>query len=147
MTAKKARLGCKGFSLERISLDNKTNDSTNWGTSINKAGSTPGVTNSVSTLIDYERNDLVINEIMFEPAEYNSEFIEFFNLGKDSIDVGRWKITKANGEYFSISDVSFTIYNGEYFVCAADSSVHDNYNWLKNSKINLQTVFPWIDKF
>ncbi len=127
--------GYKGFSLERISLDNKTNDSTNWGTSINKAGSTPGVTNSVSTLIDYERNDLVINEIMFEPAEYNSEFIEFFNLGKDSIDVGRWKITKANGEYFSISDVSFTIYNGEYFVCAADSSVHDNYNWLKNSKI------------
>jgi len=129
--------GRRGFSIERISPDAPTNDSTNWATSINLTGSSPGTANSVSNLIAYEKNDLIINEIMFDPAEHNSEFIEFFNINKDSIDIGGWKIMKTNEDYFELSDVSFVIYEGEYFLCAADSSIYDNYNWLGNSKLEL----------
>jgi len=127
--------GRKGFSIERISLLHQTNDSTNWITSISKTGSTPGKTNSVSSLINYERNDLVINEIMYDPAENNSDYIEFYNFNSDSIDIGGWKIAKSNDDYFEISEKSFTIYKGEYFICAADSSVFNNYSWLKNSNV------------
>lgn len=129
--------GRKGFSIERISIDILSNDSTNWATSINVSGSSPGIANSLSYLIDYAKNDLIINEIMFDPAEYNSEFIEFININKDSIDIGGWKIMKTNDDYFELSDISFVIYAGEYFVCAADSSIYDNYNWLGNSKLKL----------
>ncbi len=61
--------GRKGFSLERISFDEETNDSTNWTTSLDLSGSTPGEPNSIGDAQDYERNDLVINEIMFDAGE------------------------------------------------------------------------------
>ena len=60
--------GGRGLSLERISLEEATNESTNWTTSLNPNGSTPGEPNSILNVPDYERNDLVINEIMFDPG-------------------------------------------------------------------------------
>ncbi|MCK7525866.1 MAG: hypothetical protein MZV64_53795 [Ignavibacteriales bacterium] len=39
--------GKKGYSLERISLTEQTNDSTNWVTSLDESGSTPGIENSI----------------------------------------------------------------------------------------------------
>ncbi len=114
--------GGKGFSLERISLEEETNDSTNWTTSLNPNGSTPGEPNSIGNVPDYERNDLVVNEIMFDPDEDNSEFVEFLNLSSDSVNVGGWKIEDENGNSYKLSEIPLMIPNNSYLILAADSS-------------------------
>ncbi len=120
--------GGTGLSLERISLETNTNESTNWTTSLNPKGSTPGEPNSILNVPDYERNDLVINEIMFDPGEDNSEFIEFLNLSSDSVNIGGWRIEDENGNDFSLSQIPLLIPGNSYFILAADSLVESKYN-------------------
>jgi hypothetical protein len=115
--------GGSGLSLERISLEAATNESTNWTTSLNPKGSTPGEPNSILNVPDYERNDLVINEIMFDPNDDNSEFIEFINLSGDSVNVGGWEIIDENGNKFRLSQIPLMIPGNSYFLLAADSLV------------------------
>jgi hypothetical protein len=69
--------GKKGYSLERISLNELTNDSTNWVTSLDVNGSTPGRINSINSVPSYERNDLVINEIMYDPETTTASTLSF----------------------------------------------------------------------
>ncbi len=114
--------GKKGYSLERISLDGSTNDSTNWVTSLDLSGSTPGKQNSIFNIPIYERNTFVINEIMFNPEPNNSEYIEFYNLSFDSVNVGGWKIEDENGNINKLFETSFIIPPKEYFVLSADSN-------------------------
>ncbi|NWG28285.1 MAG: lamin tail domain-containing protein [Ignavibacteriaceae bacterium] len=115
--------GGRGLSLERISLEASTNDSTNWTTSLSTKGSTPGLPNSILNVPDYERNDLVINEVMFEPGEDNSEFIEFLNLSGDSVNVGGWEIVDENENNYRLSQIPIMVPNNSFFLLAADSSV------------------------
>lgn len=115
--------GGRGLSLERISLSTATNDITNWTTSLNPKGSTPGAPNSILNVPDYERNDLVINEIMFDPGTDNSEFVEFLNISGDSINVGGWEIVDENGNKYRLSRTSLVIPNNSFFLLAADSLV------------------------
>jgi hypothetical protein len=115
--------GAKGLSLERISLEEETNDSTNWTTSLSPNGSTPGAENSIGNVPDYSRNDMVINEIMYDPAEDNSEFIEFLNLSGDSVNVGGWEIVDENGNEFKLSTTPLMVPANSYFLLAADSIV------------------------
>ena len=119
--------GGSGLSLERISLDEATNENTNWTTSLNPKGSTPGEPNSILNVPDYERNDLVINEIMFDPGEDNSEFIEFLNLSGDSVNVGGWEIIDENGNKSRLSQIPLIIPNNSFFLLAADSLVLSKY--------------------
>jgi hypothetical protein len=120
--------GGKGLSLERISLEESTNDSTNWTTSLSPKGSTPGFPNSIYNVPNYKRNDLVINEIMFNPGGDNCEFIEFLNLSGDSVNVGGWKIEDENGNDFRLSQFPLMVPNNSYFVLAADSLINLKYN-------------------
>jgi hypothetical protein len=120
--------GAKGLSLERISLEEATNDSTNWTTSLSPKGSTPGAPNSIGNVPNYNRNDLVINEIMFDPGNDNCEFIEFLNLGGDSVNVGGWKIEDENGNAFKLSQFPTMVPNNSYFILAADSLIESKYN-------------------
>jgi hypothetical protein len=113
--------GGKGYSLERISLEEVTNDSTNWTTSLSPQGSTPGEPNSIGNVPDYERSDIVINEIMFDPGEDNSEFIEFLNLSDDSVNVGGWRFEDENGNSYKLSEIPLMITDNSYFILAADS--------------------------
>ncbi|MBT8379091.1 MAG: lamin tail domain-containing protein [Ignavibacteria bacterium] len=115
--------GRKGFSMERISLEEETNDNTNWTTSLNPNGSTPGAPNSIGNVPDYEKNDLVINEIMFDPDEDNSEFVEFLNLSGDSVNVGGWRIEDENGNSYKLSEIPKIIPDNSYFILAADSLI------------------------
>jgi hypothetical protein len=117
--------------LERISLNEPTNDSTNWATSLSNKRSTPGEENSVSSVPDYERSQLVINEIMFDPDIDNSEFIEFFNNGNNEINLGGWRFEDENGNVNKLSDTSFIIKSNEYFILAADSLTISKY-YLQN---------------
>ncbi len=120
--------GKNGYSLERIFFNKPTNDSTNWATSLNNERSTPGEKNSVSAIPDYERNQLVINEIIYDPDIDNSEFIEFFNNGETEVNLGGWHIEDENRNINKLSDTSFIIQPKEYFILAADSLTINKYN-------------------
>ncbi|MCL4278426.1 MAG: lamin tail domain-containing protein, partial [Ignavibacteriaceae bacterium] len=120
--------GGRGLSLERISFEASTNDSTNWTTSLSIKGSTPGKSNSIENVPDYQRNDLAINEIMFDPGENNSEFVEFLNLSGDSLNVGGWKIEDENGNYFKLSQTPLILPDNSFFILAADSLVKLKYD-------------------
>ena len=129
--------GKKGYSLERISLNELTNDSTNWVTSLDINGSTPGTINSINSVPSYKRDDLVINEIMYDPETTNSEYIEFYNLSSDSVNVGGWKFEDENGNAFSLSETSFVVAPKDYFVLIADSSVLGTYNLFEYTNKNI----------
>ena len=120
--------GSNGFSLERFSLSSPTNDSANWTTSLSELRSTPGEINSVITLPAYKRNDLVINELMFDPDIDNNEFIEFLNLSGKTINIGGWSITDETGNSLKLSHTSLLSPPNSYFLIAADSSVIKKYN-------------------
>lgn len=114
--------GKKGFSLERIDLSGVTNDSTNWITSLDISGSTPGKQNSIYNVPVYEFGSIVVNEIMYDPDVDFSEYIEFYNLNSDSINIGGWKVEDENGNFYKLMETSFLIPPKEYFILIADSS-------------------------
>ncbi len=120
--------GSDGYSLERFSLSVPTNDNTNWTTSLSEFKSTPGEINSVVTVPSYNKNDLVINEIMFDPDVDNNEFIEFLNLNKAPINIGGWSITDESGNSIKLSNTGLLVSSNSYFLLAADSSVIRKYN-------------------
>ncbi len=120
--------GTKGYSLERISLERPTNDSTNWSTSLSENKSTPGKENSLLNISEYKRNDLLINEIMFDPEVNNSEFIEFYNCSNSFINIGGWKVEDGRGNFYKLSDVSFMVSPNSLFVLSADSQIFNNYD-------------------
>jgi len=118
----------KGYSIERISDKKSSCDSTNWVLCLSSEKSTPGKENSVVNIPDGLRNDMVINEIMFDPAIGNNEFVEFLNLKKDPLNIGGWSIEDQHANKYVLSDSNFVIEPGVYFVLAADSSVLKGYN-------------------
>ena len=128
----------KGYSLERISPDKNSNDSSNWTLSLCSEKSTPGKENSVEGIPDGKRNDLVINEIMYDPAAGNNKFVEFLNLKKEPLNIGGWSIEDQHKNKYKISDSNFVIPSGSYFLLVSDSSVIRNYDLFSfNYKIIL----------
>ncbi|RPI75276.1 MAG: hypothetical protein EHM47_03055, partial [Ignavibacteriales bacterium] len=120
--------GRDGFSLERISLSSATNDSSNWVTSLSEKRSTPGKENSITLIPDYKKKQLVINEIMYDPDIDNSEFIEFINMSDSLINIGGWLIEDGNGNFYKLSDTSFTLNPDSYFLLIADSLTLQKYS-------------------
>lgn len=120
--------GKNGYSLERLSLNLPTNDSSNWITSLSVKRGTPGKENSINNIPTYKRNNVVINELMFEPDIDNSEFIEFLNLSSDSVNIGGWQIEDENKNLSKLSVTSFMLPPNQYFLLAADSVPIWKYN-------------------
>ncbi|MBK7104621.1 MAG: lamin tail domain-containing protein [Ignavibacteriae bacterium] len=117
------------ISLERISLEMESSEKSNWTNCLNSLGSTPGNINSILTIPKNNFSDLIITEIMFDPNENNSEYIEIFNTTESPIELGGWKI-KVDENLFSLSDYSFILNENNYFVISSDSSIVKNYSWL-----------------
>lgn len=84
--------------------------------------------NSILDISPGKRNSVVINEIMFQPDIDNCEFIEFFNNSSDSINIGGWRIEDEKGNFYKLSDTSFIINPGEYFLLSADSIILQKYS-------------------
>jgi hypothetical protein len=120
--------GNNGYSLERISLTLSTNDNSNWITSLSAYRSTPGKLNSIFNIPSYKKNDLTINEIMFDPDIDNSEFVEFLNLSSDSINVGGWQIEDESKNKSKLSVTSLIVPSNKYFLLIADSLTVEKYN-------------------
>jgi hypothetical protein len=125
-----------GFSDEKVVI-NKNNTKSNWGNSI-KINGTPGNLNSLTNILRYSFKNLVINEIMYEPNTFNSEYIEIINTTADSIQLGGMNIQIGTNTKVKLSNSYLKLAPNEYFVLAADSSIFNNYYWLKNeSKIRI----------
>jgi Lamin Tail Domain len=120
--------GIKGYSIERISLEDYTNDSTNWSTCLSENKSTPGLENSLTNIRSYRKDDLVINEIMFDPDINNGEFVEFYNCSNSQLNIGGWKIEDGSGKSYKLSNVNFNLSPSSFFVLASDSQIFNNYD-------------------
>ncbi len=123
----------KGRSLERVSFDAPTTDIDNWLPSLSVTCSTPGASNSIIETKPFTKGDIKINEIMFDPDNDNSEFIELYNNTDFPVDIGGWSMVDASDNYFELSETFFQLSPNEYFIFAADSSIFNSYPDLKNS--------------
>ncbi len=115
----------KGVSLEKISPNSSGCDSVNWALSLSPEGSTPSKENSVSNLPHIEEQKIVINEIMYEPDEINSEFIEFFNNSDDTLQIGGLSVGGHNN--LRIVNELTLILPRQYFLIGNDSALTDYY--------------------
>ncbi|MEJ2614502.1 MAG: lamin tail domain-containing protein, partial [Ignavibacteriaceae bacterium] len=129
--------GKNGYSLERFSFELPSNDNTNWSSSLSENKNTPGRENSIINIPAYNNNDLVINEIMFDPEIDNSEFIEFFNCSNSNINIGGWKIEDGSGNFYKLSEVNFLVSPNNFFVLAADPLIFNNYDLAGFQNINI----------
>lgn len=121
-------------SLERISFVLKSSDPSNWSFSLSHNKSTPGAINSISELPNHSFGEIIFNEILFDPINDNSEFIEIFNNSNNNIEIGGWKIEDQSKNILSIVNRSFILNPNQYFIIAADSSIYNNYHWLDTEK-------------
>lgn len=124
----------KGFSLERLSYSISSNDSTNWTTSLNRYGATPGFQNSLTEIPVYANGTIIINEIMYEPDDGNCEFVEFFNNGNDSVQIGGMHLLVGGNNSKMISQTLLKIQPQTFFILASDTTVFQNYSWLADEK-------------
>ncbi len=127
----------KDVSLERISFQELTNDSTNWTLSLDLTGSTPGKVNSINNTPVFQRNSVIINEIMFDPDIDNSEFIEFYNTSDDSINIGGWFINDDNNNKFRLSNSNYSLPPKSFFLLAADSITILKYHLQSSENISI----------
>lgn len=129
--------GKNGFSLERISSTDETNNKQNWITSLNLNRSTPGVPNSVVEIPPYQRNTLVINEIMYEPDDDNSEYLEFYNLSGENVNIGGWRIEDENENTYKLSETTLYVNPDSYFVLSSDSLIISKYALQEDAPVNI----------
>ena len=131
-------------SLERVSLEEKSDNIENWTFSISSRGSTPGNENSISSLPNYNYGDLIFTEIMFDPSEQNSEFLEFHNNSDEAIEIGGWSISDETERLFVISPTQNKLESQTFFTVSADSLILNNYSWLNGNEsvsvLNLKSL-------
>ena len=116
----------RGVSFEKKEIY-ESNEKENWAISIDSLGATPCKENSISESRNYNKRDVIINEIMFEPAQTNAEFVEIYNRSDFPLQIGGWKIYDSSGNETFLCRYKYTIAPGGYFVVASDSSIFYNY--------------------
>ncbi len=127
-------------SLERININGVSNDSSNWASSIDCEKSTPTRINSISSASHYQRNDLVINEIMAGPLTGNPEYIELYNPTSQTINIVGWLYTETGGTKGISDTCQALIKPGMYAVIAADTNIYNAYPYLRTPD-STQRVF------
>lgn len=128
--------GLTNKSIERISFSLPSNDRNSWIASVADSGGTPGRQNSVLNIKSYNFQDVVINEIMYEPLTGFPEYVEIFNNSSDSINLAGWKIIEGGGKSFLLSSKSFYLKPGEFFLLVSDSSIFNQFPYLNEVQSN-----------
>lgn len=128
-------------SLERISSNKPSNDSTNWATSMDCEYSSPTRINSLSNVISYSRNDLSVNEIMFDPLTSSCEWVEFYNSTSKYLNLSGWKVSVSSSAYNLYDTCNLVINPGEYVVLAADTTIYYKFEYLKTSDPSRKVIF------
>jgi len=81
-----------GVTLERIDLSGSCSDPANWQASWYYGGS-PGTANRIERPV-YPK--IVINEVMYNSADGNTEFVELKNLDNVAVDISGWWLRRDN---------------------------------------------------
>jgi len=88
--------------------------------------------------VSTEINNIVINEILFNPRSGGYDFVELYNRSQKTIDLKNLRIAAFDdvlGDYSSvknISESSFLIFPGDYLVLTEDPSVVQNQYYTPN---------------
>jgi hypothetical protein len=128
--------GSSPNSLERKSIARPSNDSTNWATSLDCEHSSPTRVNSVVNISSYSYNDVVINEIMFDPLTISCEWFELYNPTNKYINLTGWRCF-INSSIYNLSDsCQFFLAPGKYLVIAADTTLYNRFSYLKPPDTN-----------
>jgi hypothetical protein len=123
--------GSSRNSLERISPNRLSCDSTNWTTSLDCEHSSPARQNSVVNLIGYSRNDLVINEIMYDPLVGNSEWVELYNPTYKYLNLTGWKFSILSNAYNLFDTCDYFLKPNGFLIFATDSTLFSRFPDLK----------------
>lgn len=128
-------------SLERVSTNRPSNDSTNWSTSLDCENSSPTRTNSLSNLTAYAKNDLIINEIMYDPLTISCEWVEFFNPTLKDLNLTGWSLKVSSSNLLMYDSCNFIINPGQYLVIVKDSTMFNRFPYLKSPSISQKILF------
>lgn len=77
--------------------------------------------------VDFEENDVVINEILFNPIPDGSDFVEIYNRSEKTFDIKDLRIATLDietGEYSGIENITndgFLIFPGDYSAITEDA--------------------------
>ncbi len=116
-----------GHSDEKIDLEGE-DSSDNWRDS-RISGGTPGATNSVDMdfIVEIVRPDqVVINEIMFDPPDGQSEWVELFNRSDEGADLLLWTLAdeRSNSDLI-ISEETHIVPPGGYVVVYESKAIFE----------------------
>jgi len=86
------------------------------------------------------KNEIVINEILFNPKPDGFDYVEFYNSGKKTIDLSRLFIAgrNTNGDLIGLNKISsepFLFFPGEWIV------ITENRNWVLNNYFVKQPTY------
>ncbi|HMQ80817.1 MAG TPA: lamin tail domain-containing protein [Ignavibacteria bacterium] len=123
--------GGDNSSLERININGVSNDSSNWTSSIACERSTPTIINSISAAVHYQRNDLIVNEIMAAPLSGQPEYIELYNPTSQNVNIVGWLLSETGGSKNIADTCSAIIKPGMYAVIAADTNIYNAFPYLR----------------
>ncbi|KPK89422.1 hypothetical protein AMJ80_09800 [bacterium SM23_31] len=90
-------------------------------------------------------NQVIINEIMYQPLRNEAEWIELFNRGTSEVNLRNWRIkdkSRAEGAVIGQGDIIFP--PGDYIVLTGDSIKLANYYPLSFTIINV-SHFPALN--
>src|SRR5262249_4525508 len=92
--------------------------------------------------IAFPYNALVINEVMYDPATGQAEYVELFNRSSMPIDIRNWRIademdTSVTSKTHVMSQSSFVILPNEFLVIASDSSLFKTFSYLADSSFHV----------
>lgn len=132
--------GSSRNSLERISFNKPSQDSTNWISSLDCEFSTPTRLNSFGSVVTGNRNDLVINEIMFDPLTTSCEWVELYNNSGKYINLNGWKATIGSSNVNLFNSCSFYLQPGAYLVLASDTTLYNRFGYLQGSTDSTRRV-------
>jgi hypothetical protein len=128
-------------SLERKSFLNPSNDSSNWASSVDCEYSTPSRVNSVVNLTGALRNDVVVNEIMFDPISGSAEYVELYNISGKYLNFTGWRLYVSTS-YCNIFDTcNLIIKPGMYVILSADTTIYNRFGYLKGSDSTRKVIF------
>jgi len=125
--------GSSRNSLERISFSKPSQDSTNWMTSLDCEYSSPTRMNSFGSIVSGNKNDLVINEIMFDPLTTSCEWIELYNNSGKYLSLNGWNVTAGSNTINLFNDCRFYLQPNSYLIIAVDSTLYNRFGYLQNS--------------
>jgi len=127
-------------SLERISFTSQSNDPSNWKTSVDCEFSSPTRQNSVCGLSQNSFNDLVINEIMYDPRTNEPDWVEIYNPTTKNLNLNGWKLNESNVNHSLTDSCNFVAKPGDFIIIAADTSIYSGYTYLRTPTINQKVI-------